>query len=85
MKEYLNKIIDSEKVELNENVYRNLNILKDNSLSLGGLLFFAKEPQKYRPAFCIKAVSFVAVSYTHLDVYKRQGHEDGYKPRLQCL
>lgn len=59
VKEYLNKIIDSEKVELNENVYRNLNILKDNSLSLGGLLFFAKEPQKYRPAFCIKAVSFV--------------------------
>ena len=59
VKEYLNKIIDSEEFELNENVYRNLNILKDNSLSLGGLLFFAKEPQKYRPAFCIKAVSFV--------------------------
>ncbi len=59
VREYLDKITDSDKVELNENVYRNLNILKDNSLSLGGLLFFAKEPQKYRPAFCIKAVSFV--------------------------
>jgi predicted HTH transcriptional regulator len=27
-------------------------------MTLGGLLFFAKEPQKYRPAFCIKAISF---------------------------
>ncbi len=59
VREYLDKITDSDKVELNETVYKNLNILKDNSLSLGGLLFFAKEPQKYRPAFCIKAVSFV--------------------------
>ncbi len=56
VREYLDKITDSDKVELNENVYRNLNILKDNSLSLGGLLFFAKEPQKYMTAFCIKAV-----------------------------
>jgi len=27
-------------------------------LTLGGLLFFAKNPQHYRPVFCIKAVSF---------------------------
>ncbi len=37
---------------------QNLNVLKNNNLTLGGLLFFAKDPQKYRPAFCIKAISF---------------------------
>ena len=37
---------------------KNINILKDNRLTLGGLLFFGKKPQKYRPAFCVKAVSF---------------------------
>ncbi|HOR60049.1 MAG TPA: putative DNA binding domain-containing protein [Bacteroidales bacterium] len=59
VREYLDKIIDIKEVELNEVVYKNLNILKDNSLTLGGLLFFAKDPQKYKPAFCIKAVSFI--------------------------
>ena len=33
-------------------------VLRKNSLSLAGLLFFGKEPQNYKPAFCIKAVSF---------------------------
>lgn len=27
-------------------------------MTLGGLLFFGKHPQRYRPAFCIKAISF---------------------------
>jgi predicted HTH transcriptional regulator len=39
-------------------LYENLNLLKNNHLTLGGLLFFAKDPQKYKPAFCIKAISF---------------------------
>jgi predicted HTH transcriptional regulator len=39
-------------------LYRNLNILKNDSLTLGGLLFFSKNPQKYRPVFCIKAIAF---------------------------
>jgi predicted HTH transcriptional regulator len=39
-------------------LYRNLNILRDKQLTLGGLLFFAKNPQRYKPAFCVKAVSF---------------------------
>ena len=50
--------INDEDSEQTETLYRNLNILKNDSLSLGGLLFFANNPQKYRPAFCIKAVSF---------------------------
>ena len=50
--------INDEDAEQTETLYRNLNILKNSSLSLGGLLFFSNNPQKYRPAFCIKAVSF---------------------------
>jgi predicted HTH transcriptional regulator len=39
-------------------LYTNLNILRKNNLTLGGLLFFSKDPQLYKPVFCIKAVSF---------------------------
>ena len=47
-----------EKIEISETLLTNLNILKDGRLTLGGLLFFAKNPQKFRPAFCVKAISF---------------------------
>ncbi len=47
-----------EKIEISETSLTNLNILKDKRLTLGGLLFFANNPQKYRPAFCVKAISF---------------------------
>ena len=47
-----------EKIEISETLITNLNILKDKRLTLGGLLFFANNPQKYRPAFCVKAISF---------------------------
>ncbi|MCI0514352.1 putative DNA binding domain-containing protein [candidate division KSB1 bacterium] len=36
----------------------NKNILKDDRVTLGGLLFFGIEPQRYKPAFCVKAVNF---------------------------
>jgi predicted HTH transcriptional regulator len=39
-------------------LYQNLNIIRDNRLTLVGLLFFARNPQRYQPAFCIKAVAF---------------------------
>lgn len=58
IREYLSKIDDLDDGYSLETVCRNLNILRDNRLTLGGLLFFAKNPQAYRPAFCIKAVSF---------------------------
>ncbi len=45
-------------VEINETLLTNLNIMRDKRLTLGGLLFFSYNPQKYRPAFCIKAISF---------------------------
>lgn len=45
-------------VKIDEKLLVNLNIMKDNKLTLGGLEFFSKNPQKHRPAFCIKAISF---------------------------
>jgi len=44
--------------EISNTLLNNLTILKENRLTLGGLLFFAKAPQRYRSAFGIKAVSF---------------------------
>jgi predicted HTH transcriptional regulator len=33
-------------------------VIKDERITLAGLLFFGKKPQDIKPAFCIKAVSF---------------------------
>lgn len=41
-----------------EQILKNIRIMGDKKLTLGGLLFFAKNPQQYKPVFCIKAVSF---------------------------
>ncbi len=41
------------------NLMSNMGISKPNGeLTLAGLLYFGKNPQQYRPAFCIKAVAF---------------------------
>ncbi len=58
--EYLFKIdgFERDTEDITPLLCKNINILKDNRLTLGGLLFFGKKPQKYRPAFCVKAVSF---------------------------
>jgi len=47
-------------IETNEysKILHNINILRNNKTTLGGLLFFGKEPQKFKPAFMVKAVSF---------------------------
>jgi len=39
-------------------ILKNINIIRNDKITLGGLLFFGKNPQKFKPAFCIKAVSF---------------------------
>lgn len=56
--DYLKRIDDSDIDIPEEQLYRNLNVLKEGNLTLGGLLFFAKNPQRFRLAFCIKAVSY---------------------------
>ncbi len=54
----LGKSIDDLGLPL-EMALQNLNILNhDGSLTLGGLMFFGKNPQRYCPAFNIKAVWF---------------------------
>ncbi|MFA6816767.1 MAG: RNA-binding domain-containing protein [Lentisphaeria bacterium] len=58
VKAYLHKIQGDNIEKTKDLLYKNLNILKSGRLTLGGLLFFAVNPQQYRPAFCIKAVSF---------------------------
>ncbi|MCR5453991.1 MAG: putative DNA binding domain-containing protein, partial [Bacteroidales bacterium] len=59
--EYLTKIdgFERDKDDITPLLCKNINILKDNRLTLGGLMFFGKKPQKYRPEFCVKAISFV--------------------------
>lgn len=58
IREYLAKIDDDQHDDLPETLYKNINVENNGRLTLGGLLFFAKNPQRFRPAFCIKAVSF---------------------------
>lgn len=41
-----------------ENALTNTLVLKDQKITLGGLLFFGILPQKHKPAFCIKAISY---------------------------
>lgn len=58
VEEYLTNIGQKEIDVPKEVLLKNINILKNGCLTLGGLLFFGKNPQQFRPAFCIKAVSF---------------------------
>ena len=41
-----------------EQVFENLNLGKSSQLNLVGLLLFSNEPQRFRPSFVVKAVSF---------------------------
>jgi ATP-dependent DNA helicase RecG len=49
---------DDEDTPLNR-VLENLNLAKNGTLNLAGLLLFGSDPQKHRPEFVLKAVSFV--------------------------
>jgi len=51
---------DFEKSELPLiKVLNNLNLARNSNLNIAGLILFGKEPEKYKPAFIIKAVFFV--------------------------
>jgi len=59
--EYVKKIrgdLSDSDIPLNKQLFENLGIIKKEQLTLAGLLCFGKNPQKYEPAFCVKAVSF---------------------------
>ena len=61
LKEYtikaLEKTVEESGLSI-EQIMNNISVKRNNRLTLGGLLYFGKNPQKYKPAFCIKAVSF---------------------------
>lgn len=81
VEEYLRKI-DEDNIDLpRDQIYKNMNILKDSRLTLGGLLFFSKEPQKYRPAFGIKAVSYFG-NEIEGDAYRNSKDIEGAIPEL---
>jgi predicted HTH transcriptional regulator len=62
-------------------LYTNLNILRNDQLTLGGLLFFSKDPQRYKPTFCIKAISFFGNSIGGSD-YRNNIDIQGTIPQL---
>jgi len=68
-------------IKINDIFLTNLNILKEGRLTLSGLLVFGKDPQRYRPVFCIKAVSFFGNSIG--DSYYRDSRDiTGTVPEL---
>ncbi|MDR2584284.1 MAG: putative DNA binding domain-containing protein [Fibromonadaceae bacterium] len=81
VEKYIKKIQREGIEKITETLLTNLNILKDGNLTLGGLLFFAKNPQKYRPAFCVKAVSFFGNSIGGTD-YRSSQDIEGTIPEI---
>lgn len=73
--------IQENDIEINDVILRNLNILRDDKMTLAGLLFFAKDPQRYRPAFCIKAIHFFGNSIGGTD-YRSSKDIEGTLPEL---
>jgi ATP-dependent DNA helicase RecG len=54
----LEKALEKDGISLG-NLLNNLGLARDASLNLAGLMLFGRHPQRYRPAFIVKAVSFV--------------------------
>ena len=67
IKDYLVLLGLEENEDITPEVLRDTGILKDELLTLGGLLCFGKNPQRYRPAFCIKAISYFGNDMAGLD------------------
>ena len=66
---------------IDERLLINLGVLKNEMLSLGGLLFFGKNPQQYKPVFLIKAVSFFGNSIGGKD-YRESLNIQGTIPEM---
>ncbi len=58
-----NKTLEELGINLKQSL-ENLNLLKDNNLTLAGLLFFSKNRHKHRPQFSIQCVSVAATIIT---------------------
>ncbi len=56
--ESVNSTIEKSNMSINQ-LLNNLGLAHVSALNLAGLMIFGKHPQRYRPAFVLKAVSFV--------------------------
>lgn len=56
--ESLDKMLDKSGISLSQ-LFNNLGLARVATLNLAGVMLFARNPQRHRPAFVIKAVSFV--------------------------
>jgi predicted HTH transcriptional regulator len=54
----LDQVLDQDGISLGR-LLRNLGLARERTLNLAGLMLFGRNPQRYRPAFLVKAVSFV--------------------------
>lgn len=54
----LDRVLERDGIPLAQ-LLHNLGLARDNSLNLAGLMLFGRHPQRHRPAFVVKAVSFV--------------------------
>ena len=65
-----------------EQALRAKKVLKNNYLTLGGLLFFGKDPQFFKPVFTIKAVSFFGNSIDGTEYRSKPQDLTGTLPEL---
>lgn len=56
--EALDAALDKDGISVGQ-LLNNLSLARDGRLNLAGLLLFGRNPQRHRPAFVVKAVSFV--------------------------
>lgn len=65
-----------------ENALKAKRILPKDQLSLAGFLFFGKEPQRIKPAFTIKAVSFIGNDISGTQYRNKPADFKGTIPQL---
>lgn len=58
-----NKEFDTMDIDLSTGL-QNLNLMKEENLTLAGLLLFGQNPQKYRPQFSVQCLSVSGVNLT---------------------
>lgn len=85
LKEFIGKKHGKSIDELGQSVSEllsNMGMLRNGSLSLGGLLLFGKNPQQYRPTYTVQCVSIVGNDISSKDYRDK---EDPFTGNLQDL
>lgn len=55
--ETLDEVLDKDRITI-EQLLNNLRLARESTLNLAGVMLFGSSPQRFRPAFVVKAVSF---------------------------